>query len=172
MLTLNCIICSKAFIVHKCREKTAKVCSGSCRGVLVGRIRRERAVPIYRSVGYMFVKKPGHYRADKQGYVKIADIVLEAKIGRPLWKNEIAHHIDGNKLNDSPDNLEVMDNLEHTRMHNEAKRKKENTQICLICKTIFSRPGRNSAKKYCSRKCMYIGFRRQYRQPQTPIVEL
>jgi hypothetical protein len=167
MLTLNCGVCNKEFVVHKSRQKTAKVCSGSCRGTLVGQIRRANAKPVYRSMGYMYILKRGHYRADKQSYVKVADIVLEQKIGRPLLPNEIAHHIDGNKLNDSPANLEVMDNLEHTRMHHEARRKKENTQTCLICGTVFTRPGRKSAKKYCSRTCMAIGFKGQYHRPRS-----
>jgi hypothetical protein len=53
----------------------------------------------------------------KNGYVKRADIVLEKKIGRRLRKGEIAHHIDQNKENDSPRNLELKSNLAHTRQH-------------------------------------------------------
>jgi predicted nucleic acid-binding Zn ribbon protein len=171
MITLHCIICDKTFSVYNYRQNTAKVCSSRCRGILVGKIRRERAVPIYRSMGYMYIKKQGHYRADKQGYVKVADLILEEKLGRPLKDNEIAHHIDNNKLNDKPENLEVMDNREHTLMHHEARRKKENTKSCLICKTVFSRPGRKDAKKYCSRECMSIGFRGQYHRPRIQTVQ-
>ena len=65
----------------------------------------------------MFIRNKNHHRANKQGYVKIADIVLEQKIGRKLLKNEIAHHIDGNKFNDSVENLKIMDNYKHTIMH-------------------------------------------------------
>lgn len=36
-------------------------------------------------------------------------VVAEQKLGRPLKKGEIVHHIDGNKLNNHPDNLEVLD---------------------------------------------------------------
>ena len=67
--------------------------------------------------GYFFVKKPDHYRANKQGYVKVADLVAESSIGRRLLPNEITHHIDGNKLNDAPNNLRVMDKVKHDTLH-------------------------------------------------------
>jgi hypothetical protein len=43
--------------------------------------------------------------------------VAEAMLGRPLQTNEVVHHIDGNKLNNSPDNLMVMTQRDHMRMH-------------------------------------------------------
>lgn len=44
-------------------------------------------------------------------------IVAEQKLGRKLEKGEIVHHIDGNKRNNSPDNLMVMTQSEHARLH-------------------------------------------------------
>ncbi len=43
--------------------------------------------------------------------------VLSIKIGRPLQTDEDCHHIDGNPLNNSPDNLEVKSHSEHRRYH-------------------------------------------------------
>ena len=43
--------------------------------------------------------------------------VAEAKLGRALLPGEIVHHIDGNKRNNHPDNLEVMTQSEHARSH-------------------------------------------------------
>lgn len=44
-------------------------------------------------------------------------IVAEEKLGRPLKKGEIVHHIDGNKRNNDPSNLMVMTQAEHCRLH-------------------------------------------------------
>lgn len=44
-------------------------------------------------------------------------IVAEEKIGRPLQPGEIVHHIDGNKQNNAPENLQIMTQAEHARMH-------------------------------------------------------
>jgi len=43
--------------------------------------------------------------------------VAEQMLGRPLADNEIVHHKDGNKHNNSPDNLEVMTQSEHMKEH-------------------------------------------------------
>jgi hypothetical protein len=44
-------------------------------------------------------------------------IVAEEKLGRALEKGEIVHHIDGNKRNNNPDNLEIMTQSEHASLH-------------------------------------------------------
>ena len=45
---------------------------------------------------------------------------MEDYIGRPLEKNEIVHHIDGNKQNNSIDNLYLCKSTsEHRQIHNQ-----------------------------------------------------
>ena len=57
-----------------------------------------------------------------KGYTKVNGrhkhrIVAEEKLGRPLKHGEIVHHKDGDKRNDSPENLEIMTQSEHIREH-------------------------------------------------------
>jgi len=42
---------------------------------------------------------------------------MEEQLGRKLKSNEIVHHIDGNPLNNDPENLELMTKPEHFRSH-------------------------------------------------------
>lgn len=66
---------------------------------------------------------------DKQGYLVncedrnnkyyIHRKVMEDKIGRKLKTHEIVHHIDGNKKNNNPDNLELTDRKSHINKHRE-----------------------------------------------------
>ncbi len=69
------------------------------------------------SSGYVYLYRPDYHRAVKN-YAKRADLVLEEKIGRLLLPNEIAHHKNGDRLDDRPDNLEVEDRGLHQAAHN------------------------------------------------------
>ena len=48
-------------------------------------------------------------------------ILMEESLGRPLEPYEDVHHIDGDKTNNSIDNLEVVIHGEHQRHHNPPK---------------------------------------------------
>ena len=113
-----CCVCEKEFQVPVCRKNIAKTCSFKCGRVSSSQSNKKRPKkPTLSSQGYFFIKKWGHHRANYNGYVKIADLVLEEKLGRKLKKNEIAHHIDRNKQNDNPENLELMNKTQHDKMH-------------------------------------------------------
>lgn len=53
-------------------------------------------------------------------------VIAEQKLGRPLKKGEIVHHIDGNCRNNDPENLMVLPSqAEHCRIHGFLKKKEE-----------------------------------------------
>ncbi len=66
--------------------------------------------------GYFWVYMPHHPRANR-GYVKQAILTLEDTLDRQLRKGEFPHHIDGNTLNDAPENLEPPNRSEHFATH-------------------------------------------------------
>lgn len=66
--------------------------------------------------GYTETYKPEHPRA-RGNYIKLSVLIAEQKIGCFMKKNEIAHHIDGSRNNDSPKNIMVVTQTEHKRLH-------------------------------------------------------
>lgn len=81
---------------------------------------------------YYYVYSPGHHRSIKYGqtpYTARSVIQLEKKIGRPLKKGELAHHIDSNKTNDSKRNLRLELKADHNRIHSTGKSNKERMRI-------------------------------------------
>lgn len=73
---------------------------------------------IFMKNGYIAYFMPGHISADAAGLVYAHRLVAEEKLGRHLKEGEVVHHIDGNKHNNSPDNIIVFDSKSsHTRYH-------------------------------------------------------
>lgn len=65
-------------------------------------------------------------KGDKDTYRKVHGrhehrTVAERLLGRPLLPGEIVHHKDHDKRNNRPDNLEVMTQAEHARLHHAEK---------------------------------------------------
>ena len=67
---------------------------------------------------YNYLYLPNHPKAHSDGCVYEHIIVAEQKIGRFLTEEEVVHHIDENRKNNSPDNLIVFKTqADHTRFH-------------------------------------------------------
>lgn len=68
--------------------------------------------------GYYDVYYPEHPNARKNGSVMLQVIIASKIIGRPLKENEVVHHVDENKLNNSPNNLMIFNSQsDHSRYH-------------------------------------------------------
>lgn len=74
------------------------------------------------SNGYILIRVGcSHPLADVRGYAYEHRLVVSEKIGRLITPEEQVHHINGNKADNRPENLEVLSFAEHRVMH----RKKE-----------------------------------------------
>lgn len=109
---LTCVICERPFSVIPSRvRKGAKYCSYRCHQAGEGRkggtTRGEQVKA--RSQGRTYTKTDGRHAHR---------VVMEQVLGRQLRPGEIVHHKDGNKLNNAPENLEIISSQsEHTRVH-------------------------------------------------------
>lgn len=92
---------------------------------------------MYLNAGYRHVAISQMNDADQElawpmalkgnGYVLEHRIVMARKLGRPLTKQEIVHHLNGDKLDNRPENLTVMETGPHSMEHRKIER--ELTQL-------------------------------------------
>lgn len=75
--------------------------------------------------GYVEIYMPEYHHSRQNGYVKEHIYVAEQTLGRELKfykvgdpNNEVVHHINGIKTDNSPGNLLVLSAIDHIRMHN------------------------------------------------------
>lgn len=71
-----------------------------------------------KSTGIDYIYYPKNPRAKKENKsVPKYLLVAERLIGRFVKKNEVVHHLDSDRTNNSPDNLCVVDRGDHMRIH-------------------------------------------------------
>lgn len=120
--------------------------------------------------GYVLLFRPEHFNCLKgdnwQGYVYEHRFIMEQSLGRALEENEIVHHIDCNKLNNSISNLILISRSDHMKLHNwidngaviyesyeqngvNSKKANLEVKLCIICEGTLTK----YQKKTCSKEC-------------------
>jgi hypothetical protein len=126
----------------------------------------------YRVSTKFFHKNEGRYFVllitpeGRKTTTSLARYTLSIKEGRLLGRNETADHIDNNRLNDHPDNLQVLSSRDNSKKYRDFSGIKHNAVdlICPICGRSFTKR-RNQTHlvkpsvhkiTVCSRKCSGI----------------
>lgn len=112
---------------------------------------------------YILVKAPNDYPGKKyrKKYCYEHYLIYWETYGFLPKNNEIIHHKDENKHNNNPNNLEVMERVQHINYHSPKKDSLLLKMKCPFCGIIFIREKRNSflvkggTYSCCSKKCLY-----------------
>jgi hypothetical protein len=100
--------------------------------------------------GYTMIHKPDHPYATKHGYVAEHRLVVESRIGRLLTPGEVVHHIDGNKSNNHPDNLQLFEsNGEHLKVDLKGRTPKWSEDGKERIRQAVSRPRSEETRQRC-----------------------
>ena len=91
----------------------------------IGNKGKNRKILVSESRDYKKITSDGYYeiifnwehKSLNKGRVKEHILIMEWLIWRRLKKWEVIHHIDYDKLNNNTDNLQLMTNSEHNKLH-------------------------------------------------------
>ncbi len=87
--------------------------------------------------GYRQHYNPSSPDARKSGFSPVHRDVARKKYKREIKPYEVVHHKDGNKLNNSRDNLELMSRSKHSKLHHQ-QRAQANTAGCATIITTIA----------------------------------
>lgn len=135
---------------------------------------------MYKRNGYIMLYIPSHPRAGKDGMVYEHIIKAEEYLGRPLKKEEVVHHEDRCRSNNSKENLYVFKTQEdHSRYHKSnikevllsgAYYSPKIEKECKNCNKVFN-PNKNDVS-YCSTACSYEASRVTIRPEKEELYKL
>ena len=129
-------ICAHCGEVFRPARSTSAYCSVQC-------ARKKNGGNNKKQGGSWWINVNGYVegRVDNRR-VKKHRMVVETVLGRPLLPTEDVHHKNGNKLDNSPENLEVVDRSEHSRLHNSGREYKRGYKLKISEAERFARSER------------------------------
>ena len=138
----TCAVCT-AELTRRPRESFAQFASRQCCSKRCALILRQPHRPDIKA-RYRYIKIDGRKVAEHR-------YVMEQVLGRPLSPDEQVHHRNGDRLDNRPDNLEVVTAAEHGLRHT----KHPTTKRCVICREEFTPHATKRARaQTCGPRCL------------------
>lgn len=108
-----CALCGAPF---RSPERAPRFCSKLCANRHTAANRATTKGYVIDPKGYKLIRKPGHLMASREGYVMEHRLVMAEVLGRMLTRDEVVHHLNGDKADNRPENLQVMPKRLHDRI--------------------------------------------------------
>lgn len=105
-----------------------------------------------KGVGYMYCYNPSHPLANKAGKVYEHRYVMSLHLGRWLERDEVVHHKDKDRTNNSLENLELTNASDHAKLHAVENGCVHYEHPCDFCGKLFDTT-EAEAQRFCSHYC-------------------
>ena len=157
--TIMCVHCSAPFYVQRYQlnvvgNRKPKYCSNVCKNVALTGVEIVKGTRCVRKDGYVQVK------VGIREYQLEHRIVMEGILGRKLDTDEHVHHLNSDRADNRPENLEVLTSSEHAKLHDHPQmRSRRVTLHCKRCGSAYERrQSRVAESNYCSNVCKLIAM--------------
>jgi len=117
-----CPICNRERWVRNANIKTERY-TGICKHCTLARRNWRGGKRINK--GHLEIFLPDHPQANGSGYIRRSHLVVP----QVLREGYEVHHINGNKLDDSTQNLLVVSHTEHASLHSKTRNRRANGQF-------------------------------------------
>src|SRR3990167_9364057 len=112
----KCGFCGKDYSKMERRDRPSRFCTKLCSQRWTAKNRSTTKGFIITKQGYKLLYLPGHPMAARNGYLMEHRFVMAEVLRRNLRQWEVVNHKNWNKMDNRPENLEVMNKKTHDRL--------------------------------------------------------